>query len=99
MAFLAPGAPAPEWVNWAPLFAALERIWSTLDDPDAWEMSRLSLSAELRALMNKVRPKLERVGSISRFVSLDSARRGEDYVDLALQDIRTLLGILQAPRP
>lgn len=99
MAFLSPDSPAPEWINWAPLFAALERIWRTLDDPGVWEMSRLSLSAELRTLMSKVRPKLERVGGISRFVSLDSARRGEDYVALALQDTGTLLGILQAPQP
>ena len=94
--FLAPGGPPPEWVNWPPLFGALEHIWRTLADPGVWGMSRLSLSAELRALMSKVRPQLERVASISRFVSLDSARRGEDYVDLALQDLGALLGILRA---
>lgn len=94
LAFLSPGCPPPEWVNWAPLFAALERIWGTLDDPAIREMSRLSLSAELRALMNKVRTQIERVGDVSRFVSLDTARRGEDYADLALKDMRTLLAIV-----
>jgi len=84
------GESFPEWVNWPPLFSALERIWLKLNRPELYKLDPLLQSSELRQLMRDVRPDIERAG-FARTLTDDRGYLGEDYTSVFLSDITNLL--------
>lgn len=83
--------PSPlSWVTWPPLFSALEQIWSRLQDERLYTLAPLLQASEVRQLMLKVRPALERAG-FDRAIADDRQHLGEAYLPVFVQDVRKLL--------
>lgn len=80
-----------QWVNWPMILSALEEIWLKLSRDEFRQLSLLAQSSELRALMQKVRPKIEAAG-FARALSDEKMYFGEDYTRVFLSDIEKLLG-------
>jgi hypothetical protein len=87
----------PKWVTWPPLFSALERIWLRLNDPKLHNLESLLQASEVRQLMTKVRPSLERSG-LDRTLSDDRQHLGESYLPVFIADVKKLLVSIAAPR-
>jgi len=81
----------PLWINWPPLFSALERIWLKLKDPRLEALDPLLQSSELRQLMVEVRPAFERA-RFDKNLSDDRQYLGEKYLPVFLADVTRLLG-------
>ena len=81
---------ALKWVNWPPLFSALEQIWLRLQDEELHALGSLLQASEVRQLMMKVRPSLERAG-FDRVLSDDRQHLGESYLPVFIEDVRKLL--------
>jgi len=81
---------APKWVNWPPFFSALEQIWLRLNDPKLHDLKSLLQASEVRQLMMKVRPSLERSG-FDRVLSDDRQHLGESYLPVFIADVKKLL--------
>ena len=82
--------PAPRWVTWPPLFSALEQIWLRLNDPQLNDLESLLQASEVRQLMTRVRPALERAG-FDRVLSDDRQHLGESYLPVFITDVNKLL--------
>jgi hypothetical protein len=82
--------PFPQWINWPPLFSALERIWLKVSDPSLETLEPLPLSSELRHLMVEVRPAFERA-RFDKKLSDDRQYLGETYLPVFLSDVIKLL--------
>lgn len=80
----------PKWIAWPPLFSALEQIWLRLNDPKLHNLESLLQASEVRQLMTKVRPSLERSG-FDRALSDDRQHLGESYLLVFIKDVRKLL--------
>jgi hypothetical protein len=80
----------PQWVTWAPLFSALERIWLKLNDPRLETLDPLLQSSELRQLMVAVRPAIER-SRFDKSLSDDRQYLGEEYLPVFFSDVLNLL--------
>lgn len=80
----------PEWINWPPLFSALERIWIKLNQNNFLALDPLLQSSELRKLMQAVKPDIQRAG-FARSLSDDSIYLGEEYTAAFISDIGNLL--------
>lgn len=80
----------PKWVTWPPLFSALEQIWLRLDDPKLHKLEPLLQASEVRQLMTKARPSLERSG-FDRALSDDRQHLGESYLPVFIADVKKLL--------
>ncbi|HRY52174.1 MAG TPA: hypothetical protein P5186_29450 [Candidatus Paceibacterota bacterium] len=81
---------ALKWINWPPLFSALEQIWLRLQDEKLLSLEPLLQASELRQFMAKVRPSLERAG-FDRELSDDRHYLGESYLPVFIDDVRKLL--------
>ena len=81
---------ALKWVTWPPLFRALEQIWLRLQDKELHALGSLLQASEVRQLMLKVRPGLERAG-FDRLLSDDRQHLGESYLPVFIEDVRKLL--------
>jgi hypothetical protein len=82
--------PFPQWITWAPLFSALERIWLKLNDPRLETLDPLLQSSELRQLMVAVRPAIER-SRFDKSLSDDRQYLGEEYLPVFFSDVLNLL--------
>lgn len=82
--------PAPRWITWPPFFSALEQIWLRLNDPKLNDLESLLQASEVRQLMTKVRPALERAG-FDRTLSDDRQHLGESYLPVFIADVKKLL--------
>ena len=80
-----------QWVNWAQVLSALEKIWIKLNDKNMLEYDSLLQSSELRVLMHEIRPKIENAG-FPQALTNDSYFLGEKYSEIFIQDIKKLLG-------
>ena len=80
----------PQWVNWPPLFSALERIWLKINDPRLERLNPLLQSSELRQLMAEVRPGIERA-KFDKKLSDNREYLGEKYLPVFLADVIRLL--------
>ena len=89
---------APKWVTWPPLFSALEQIWLRLNDPQLHDLEPLLQASEVRQLMMKVRPALERAG-FDRALSDDRQHLGESYLPVFIGDVKRLLASSAAAPP
>jgi hypothetical protein len=89
---------APKWVTWPPLFSALEQIWLRLNDPQLHDLEPLLQASEVRQLMMKVRPALERAG-FDRALSDDRQHLGESYLPVFSGDVKRLLASSAAAPP
>jgi hypothetical protein len=83
----------PRWVNWPPLLNALEQIWLKLKDKTLLGLDPLAQSSELRGLMHKVRPWIERAG-FTKVLSDDKSYLGKDYIAVFISDVKKLLAEL-----
>ena len=81
---------ALKWVTWPPLFSALEQIWLRLQNEELHALGSLLQASEVRQLMMKVRPSLERAG-FDRVLSDDRQHLGESYLPVFIEDVRKLL--------
>ena len=81
----------PQWICWPPVLSALEQIWLKLNDPQLEALEPLMLASELRQLMIKVRPALERAG-LDKALSDDRQYLAESYLPVFLSDITGLVG-------
>jgi len=82
----------PEWVDWAPLFRALERMWIGMGDwSNSEETKPLVRSSKMREVFREVEPWLEQSGFHQTF---SDPRRylGERYIEVFVQDVERLLG-------
>lgn len=87
---LRPDGQPTAWVNWAPLFRALEILWLGLIDPKRQDLDPLLLASELRRLTIAMRPLLGEAGW-GMHLRNESAYRGEEYGAVFVQDITALL--------
>jgi hypothetical protein len=81
--------PFRQWITWAPLFSALERIWLKLNDPNLAELDPLLQSSEVRQLMIEIRPSIARSG-FDKFLVDDRTYPGEKYLPAFTSDIAGL---------
>jgi len=81
---------ALKWINWPPLFSALEQIWLRLLDEKLYGLEPLLQASEVRQLMMKVRPFLERAG-FDRELTDNRQYLGEFYLPVFIDDVRKLL--------
>ena len=81
---------ALKWVNWPSLSSALEQIWLRLQNEELHALGPLLQASEVRQLMMKVRPSLERAG-FDRVLADDRQHLGESYLPVFIEDVRKLL--------
>jgi hypothetical protein len=86
------GSPTP-WINWAPLFRALERLWIRVIDPKWQNLDPLTLASELRRLGKEMRPLLADAGW-GRQLEDDSSFRGVEYSAIFTRNIKGILNQL-----
>jgi DNA-binding MarR family transcriptional regulator len=79
------------WINWPPLFSALEQIWQELNKEEFYNLDSLTQSSELRIIMQSVREKIETAGFEAN-LSNEKIYLGEDYINVFLSDIKSILG-------
>ena len=84
------GSPTP-WVNWAPLFRALEILWIGIIDPKRQNLDPLTLASELRRLGKEMRPLLADAGWGGRQFEDDSSFRGAEYSAVFIRNIKGIL--------
>jgi len=83
------GSPTP-WVNWAPLFRALEILWIGIIDPKRQNLDPLTLASELRRLGKEMRPLLADAGWGWQLED-DSSFRGVEYSVVFIRNIEGIL--------
>ena len=93
LALLCRNAPLPQWINWPPLWSALDQIWLGLNDPRLTGLEPLMQASLLRQLMVAVRPAIERAG-FDKVLSDDRHYLAEAYLPVFLSDITKLLDAL-----
>ena len=86
------GSPTP-WINWAPLFRALERLWIGVIDPKRQNLDPLTQASELRRLGKEIRPLLADAGW-GRQLEDDSSFRGVEYSAIFIRNIEGILNQL-----
>ncbi|MHB8524030.1 MAG: hypothetical protein ACYDH9_25180 [Limisphaerales bacterium] len=79
-------ADFPRWVDWAPLFAALEEVWTFLTKPGLDGASPAVQAIELRACLDKLSPAFMR-----EHLKTPHGAKGGDYVQSVLNDFCTIL--------
>jgi hypothetical protein len=96
--FLIPGAGAetfPAWINWAPLFTALQFFLSTLSKPGFDEDSERFQSIQLRQALQNSLPALIRAGIVKDLKATENLQ-GSDFIEAVLSDLETILRIINA---
>ena len=83
------GSPTP-WVNWAPLFRALEMLWIRVIDPKRENLDPLTLASEWRRLGKEIRPLLADAGW-GRQLEDDTSFRGVEYSAVFIRNIEGIL--------
>jgi hypothetical protein len=86
------GSPTP-WINWAPLFRALERLWIGVIDPKRQNLDPLTQASELRRLGKEMRPLLADAGW-GRQLEDDNSFRGVEYSAIFIRNIEGILNQL-----
>jgi hypothetical protein len=90
---LKPGGSPTPWVNWAPLYRALEMLWLGVIDPKRQDLDPLTLASEWRRLGKEMRPFLAETG-MGRQLEDDSSYRGVAYSAVFFRDIKGILSQL-----
>ncbi len=81
----------PRWINWSVLLAVLEKIFMTLSRKDFLSLPPILAASELRTLMEKIQPKLEKA-EVPKFFSNPSKNYpGEKYLETFTSDLNRLL--------
>ncbi len=87
-----PNAEAfPNWVNWAPLFHAIQTFLDTLGKPGLDEKSENFQAIQLREALDQVAPALASMG-VTQGWSTTSNLRGTELVQSLIADLDSLLG-------
>ena len=87
---LKPEGSTTPWINWAPLFRALEMLWIRVIDPKWQNLDPLTLASELRRLGKEIRPLLADAGW-GRQLEDDSSFRGVEYSAVFIRNIEGIL--------
>lgn len=83
------GAPTP-WINWSPLFRALEILWLGVNDPKRQDLEPLLLASEMRRLAREMLPLLGEA-KWGQYLRDDKGYRGEEYAEVFFQDVQDIL--------
>jgi hypothetical protein len=87
-----PNAEAfPQWINWAPLFHALQTFLDTLGKPGLDEKSENYQAIQLRETLRQASPALARASATHRW-STTTDLRGTDIIRSLITDLESLLG-------
>ena len=87
---LRPDGKTTAWINWSPLFRALEILWLGLIDPKRQNLDPLLLASEFRRLTMEMRPLLGEAGWGMNLRS-EGTYKGEEYANVFVQDMTSLL--------
>jgi len=87
---LRPDGEFTAWINWSPLFRALELLWLGLVDPRRENLEPLLLASEFRRLAIDMRPLLGESG-LAMTLRNENSYLGEEYAKIFIQDILALL--------
>jgi len=90
---LKPDGSTTPWINWAPLFRALEMLWIRVIDPKWENLDPLTLASEWRRLGKEMRPLLADAGW-GRQLEDDSSFRGVEYSAIFIRNIEGILNQL-----
>jgi hypothetical protein len=86
-----PNADAfPQWLNWAPLFHALQTFLNTLGKPGLDEKSENYQAIQLREALDRAMPGLVRAG-IAHQMQATRNPPGADLIESLLADLETIL--------
>ncbi len=95
---LRPDGVPTAWINWSPLFRALEILWLVLNDPKRENLDTLLLSSEFRRLAIVMRPLLGEAGW-GMSLRNENVYLGTEYGNIFVEDITSILARLgNAPR-
>jgi hypothetical protein len=81
----------PQWINWAPLFHAIQTFLDTLGKPGLDEKSANFQAIQLREALDQVAPALARMG-VKHGWRTTTELNGSDLVQSILADLDSLLG-------
>lgn len=87
---LRPSGIPTAWINWSPLFRALEILWLGLVDPKRHNLDPLMLASEFRRMAMEMRPLLGEAGW-GMHLRDEKTYRGEEYGNVFVRDISDLL--------
>lgn len=88
--FLGVGKRPLRWINWPPLFSAVEQVWTTINQDGFMDLSQALRASEFRSLSKRLRRQFNETRHIYH-LSDDSAFPGEDYEDVFMADFGKLL--------
>lgn len=80
----------PQWINWAPLFHAIQTFLDTLGKPGLDEKSENFQAIQLREALDQVTPALARAGRIHH-MQATRALRGTALIEALLADLEALI--------
>ncbi len=87
-----PNAEAfPQWINWAPLFRAIQTFLDALGTPGLDEKSENFQAIQLREALDQASPALARLGITQGWRTIADLR-GTDLIQSLLADLDALLG-------
>jgi hypothetical protein len=85
----------PQWINWAPLFVALQSFLSTLSKPDFSNHSEQFQSIYLRQTLQASLPSLIRAGVVNDLKTTKNLQ-GSDFLEAFFGDLETILRSIHA---
>jgi len=80
----------PQWINWAPLFHAIQTFLDTLGKPGLDEKSENFQAIQLREALDQVTPALARAGRIHQLQATPEMR-GIELISAVLADLENLI--------
>jgi len=83
------GNDSPKWINWVPLFFALEKIWMKISFLSDKSFNSLLLASEIKELTKEITPEIEQSGFALENKNL---YYGESTLSYFISDIRKILG-------
>jgi hypothetical protein len=80
----------PQWINWSPLFQAIQTFLDALGKPDLEEKSENFQAIQLRNALIQTTPALARAGRVHQMQSTRDLR-GADLISVVLSDLEALI--------
>jgi len=80
----------PQWINWAPLFQAIQTFLDTLGKPGLDEKSENFQAIQLRKALDQATPALARAGRIHQMQATPEMR-GTELISAVLADLENLI--------
>jgi hypothetical protein len=81
---------SPAWINWAPLFSAIETLVQMMENSDTLNQSEGALAVRFRETLEKTMPALQRAG-VATGLTAHPRMKGKELVDTIVSDVIRLL--------